>query len=299
MSTLTNNPEPLESEHDTAATTKTGTRSHEARVREHFRDISEQWGNRYGTTAAKMSDLDLQLRRENVLLLLHSVLAEKTGCPWILDVGCGTGHVLEGLNELAGLKEKQIRVVGVDLVPEMVAVAARAHPSQRFLACDATALPFGPATLNVVTCIGVLEYLPDVEGCLGALHALLRPDGYLVVSFPNKWSVFRWLSKVEITLENALLAVLRKIQGRRATQTSSPCYKHTQWSVQAARQLLRNAGFEPEAARFNTYGLWGRVGRWRMSLWLSSYMSRRFGKRGFIARWSACTMVIRARKMNG
>jgi SAM-dependent methyltransferase len=72
----------------------------------------------------------------------------------LLELGCGTGAVLAGL---AG----KLDVAGLDLSPEMLAVAARAVPDARLVQADMTAFSLD-ARFDVVICIfDTLNHLPD------------------------------------------------------------------------------------------------------------------------------------------
>jgi len=258
-------------------------------VDEHFRDFSTSWGQRYDVRPRKMSDLDMQLRRKNVQRLLRPLLPDPPGRLRGLDLGCGAGKVLEGI------PRERLSIVGVDLVPEMVAVAAGNHPEDRFAAADATRLPFRPGSFDLVTSVGVLEYIPDPLDVLRGVHALIRPGGHLIMSLPNRGSLFRRLSWVESACERALGAVLRRLRGQ-PVETDRPRYQHAQWSAGEGARLFAAAGFVVDEVRFNTYGVWGVVGRLAPSLWFSAFMSRHFSGQSPVSTLLAHTMVFRVRR---
>lgn len=257
-------------------------------VRSHFKDASTQWGSRYDKRPDRMSDLDLQLRRENVHRLLHAVVPSTGGRLRILDVGCGSGDVLDGF------PRDSIVVTGVDLVPEMVVAAARSHPGDLFAVGDAQCLPFAPGKADVAICLGALEYVPDPAAALRSMYRSLRAGGRLIVSFPNRKSLFRKLSVVEIGCEQAMIRLRNRLLRRRSEGAWRPSYRHVQWSFAGIRDLLANAGFVIDEVRFNTYGLWGHVGRWPVCLDVSTKLSRRWSGAGVLSSWLACTIVLSA-----
>jgi ubiquinone/menaquinone biosynthesis C-methylase UbiE len=92
----------------------------------------------------------------------------------ILDVGCGTGALLE---ELCG--EMHLPgVVGLDIQPESLALAQRAAPQAGLTAGDALALPFPDGAFEVCLCHYVLLWLPDPLQALQEMRRVIRPGGW-------------------------------------------------------------------------------------------------------------------------
>jgi ubiquinone/menaquinone biosynthesis C-methylase UbiE len=105
----------------------------------------------------------------------------------VLDVACGTGIV-------ARLAAPQVgpsgQVVGVDLNPGMLEVArvqsSRAGVPVEWRQGDTMALPFAPATFDVVLCQQGLQFFPDKVVALREMHRVLVSDGRLGL---NVWGV--------------------------------------------------------------------------------------------------------------
>lgn len=98
----------------------------------------------------------------------------------VLDVACGTGDLTAMLARRAPAPG---RVVGADFCPEMLQIARRkfAHLSIEWLEADAHALPFAPASFDVVTVAFGLRNLARPREAIAHWCDLLRPGGRLVV----------------------------------------------------------------------------------------------------------------------
>ncbi|MCL2091915.1 MAG: methyltransferase domain-containing protein [Micrococcales bacterium] len=100
------------------------------------------------------------------------------GCR-VLDVGCGTGRLLSLLAERGAVGS------GVEIAPEMVAVARRANPQMDIRQGTAEDLPFADATSDlVVTCLAY-HHLDAPERFLAEAARVLVPQGRLVVAEPR------------------------------------------------------------------------------------------------------------------
>jgi 2-polyprenyl-6-hydroxyphenyl methylase / 3-demethylubiquinone-9 3-methyltransferase len=114
-------------------------------------------------------------------------VAERATLPGarVLDVGCGGGLLAESLAR-AGAK-----VTAIDLAPGMIEVA-RLHAMEQKLDIDyrlvaAEAVAAGaPGTFDVVTCMEMLEHVPEPAQMITTLALLLRPGGALFVSTLNR-----------------------------------------------------------------------------------------------------------------
>ncbi len=102
-----------------------------------------------------------------------------------LDVGCGGGLLSEGLARAGAA------VTAIDLAPNVIEVA-RLHLHESRLEVDyreasAEALAAErPGAFDVVTCMEMLEHVPDSGSVVAACAQLLRPGGRLFLSTLNR-----------------------------------------------------------------------------------------------------------------
>jgi len=102
-----------------------------------------------------------------------------------LDVGCGGGILAEAMARSGA------RVLGIDLsqavldVAELHALEGNVAVEYRAVAAEDLALE-QPGAFDLVTCMEMLEHVPDPKASIAALATLVRPGGSVVVSTLNR-----------------------------------------------------------------------------------------------------------------
>ncbi len=104
----------------------------------------------------------------------------------VLELGCGTGLILDRLDEIAE------RAIGIDLSPGMIA-KARERDLEAVLA-SVTELPFANESFDVVCSFKVLAHIPDLGRALSEAARVTRPGGHVIVELYNPLSL-RYLAK--------------------------------------------------------------------------------------------------------
>jgi len=104
----------------------------------------------------------------------------------VLEVGCGTGLILERLATLAD------EAWGLDLSPGMLEGARRRGLS--VVEGSATHIPFEDDHFDLVCSFKVLAHVPDIGAALAEIARVTRPGGHMVLEFYNPMSI-RYLAK--------------------------------------------------------------------------------------------------------
>ncbi len=104
----------------------------------------------------------------------------------VLEVGCGTGLILERLAPIARTAR------GIDLSPGMLAKAR--ERGLDVVEGSATDLPFGDGSFDVVCSFKVLAHVEAIERALAEMSRVTAPGGTILAEFYNPHSL-RFLAK--------------------------------------------------------------------------------------------------------
>lgn len=130
---------------------------------------------RFAETAQNVAE-HARAQVEQVREQLRSFLAPLEGSERALDVGTGAGTLALALGPLVG------EVVGVDLVPELLAEARRGAPANvTFVEGDATQLPFDDFSFDLACSRRTLHHVGRPELALAELTRVTKPGGRIFV----------------------------------------------------------------------------------------------------------------------
>lgn len=106
-----------------------------------------------------------------------------------LEVGCGTGLILDRVAEFARSAS------GIDLSGGMLAKAAAR--GLQVAQASATDLPIKTASVDVAYSFKVLAHIPDIAGTMREMARVVRPGGYVIAEFYNARSLRRLVKAIK------------------------------------------------------------------------------------------------------
>ena len=100
----------------------------------------------------------------------------------VLDVGSGVGY---GSKLLAA---KARSVISVDIVEECIRYAVKKYSDQNidYLVADGHSIPLTSQSVDAIVSFELIEHLKDQSSHLLELDRVLKPEGFLIISTPNR-----------------------------------------------------------------------------------------------------------------
>lgn len=105
----------------------------------------------------------------------------------VLEVGCGTGLILDRVAKVART------AVGMDLSAGMLARSIERR--LRVVQAEATALPFADGSFDLTCSFKVLSHVPRLDRALAEMARVTRPGGRVFAELYNRHSI-RWLARL-------------------------------------------------------------------------------------------------------
>ncbi len=115
------------------------------------------------------------LNRENYNLLTLIDQVEREGKN-VLDLGVGTGNVLTYLS-------KAKSIIGLDFTYSMLREARKEFPNVVFIQADVLSIPIKSNSMDILTAVGLIEYIKDITPFLDETNRVLKNEGCLVLTF--------------------------------------------------------------------------------------------------------------------
>lgn len=172
----------------------------------------------------------------------------------ILDVGCGPGFIM------TLILEKNGHYFGFDLSQKMLHEAKMRHnfDTPFYLSLgEVENLPFKDNSFDLSLCLGVLEYVEDLDRTLAEISRVLREDSTIILSMQNKNSIYRWWERHVFPgfLFNALRKLLHK------TSLAPPVERLV--PIKKFKEILSRHNFTVKEVVYYNFNVWVKpLDRW-------------------------------------
>jgi SAM-dependent methyltransferase len=117
-------------------------------------------------------------RNRIILRMFRQHLAHR-GRPRVLEIGCGTGYVLQQLST-----DTDYELIGAEAHIAGLRHARRRLPKVELVQADARDLPY-QASFDAIGAFDVIEHIAEDEAVLASIHRALKPGGIIIVTVPQ------------------------------------------------------------------------------------------------------------------
>lgn len=150
---------------------------------EYFGKQSKIYDSARVSTPAKKDIIECKTK------IIQRLLNESKGKN-ILDVACGTGRFFY----LYG----QRKIFGCDISQDQLKEAQKKAPNAKLKIADAEKLPYPDNSFDVVITSQFMEHIPQYKTVLKEMVRVCKPQGSIIVDFPNKHSLTYLPTKIRI-----------------------------------------------------------------------------------------------------
>lgn len=178
---------------------------------------------------------------------VEAILAHAGQGQVVLDVGCGSGHLLYQL------RRRYARLIGLEYSAHRLEQARVNLAGLDFTAVQGSAEAMDALAADSVDCVvsaDTIEHVPDVYRAAAEIFRVLRPGGRLVINTPN----IAFIKKRLLLLLGRFPATSQRNEGLGSDVLFDGGHLHY-FTFRSLALLLRRAGFHIE--RTVGYGRWG------------------------------------------
>lgn len=158
-----------------------------------------------------------------------------------LDVGTGRG-------DGTYLVSQRKKTIGIDFGLRSLKIAAKKNDN--LIQADACNLPFNLDVFESVTCLDVLEHIPNAEKAIDEIYRVLKPDGYLILQTPSV--EINYIKRIGIILDFPF-RMIKRILGGYNEDKAYPQPYDKEIPIKRIRDMLVSSGFTIENEKIVNY----------------------------------------------
>lgn len=127
-----------------------------------------------------VQELSLAPTRDNVISELEAIIKDKGKSYSILDIGCGTGQLLNELTQV--FSDYKIKFSGLDFSEGMIIEAKKKNPAITFHRMNVEDLEAVTEKYDIVICTHSFPYYEDQEKAIMIMTNILNKDGVMLLA---------------------------------------------------------------------------------------------------------------------
>ena len=128
--------------------------------------------------------------RNKIILHLYKKFGPKVGAKF-LEIGCGTGYVLNGFHNTFA----ELEITGSEIFLNGLKLAKKRMPEVNFIQLDATNIPFNEV-YDAIGAFDVIEHIEDDQLVLQNCYKAIKSGGYLFISVPQYMFMWSYLDDI-------------------------------------------------------------------------------------------------------
>jgi len=117
-----------------------------------------------------------QGRKQILFKMIRHYDLLKNGRARVLDIGCGTGLILQGISG-------ESYAIGVDFSSKALSFCEKRN-LENLVRGDVRDLPIATSSVDLVLALDLLEHIEDDKGLMNEIRRVLKPEGYLLATVP-------------------------------------------------------------------------------------------------------------------
>ncbi len=148
----------------------------------------------------------------------------------VLELGCGTGSMWKGHDELIKKCSQLVLSDFSDAMVETTRNTVGAHPNITYRSIDIQNIPYDTATFDAVIANMMLYHVPDLPKALAEVRRVLKPNGKFYCATYGEHGIVEYLSKLlgEYGLEDN---VNKNFTLQNGAEILSPVFKNVEKKI--------------------------------------------------------------------
>ena len=220
----------------------------------HFNDRKKSWTSNYDENDKNSHNFIARLK--SVIDLLNNYYITNKKPEKTLDLGCGAGPYLPYLSSIS----KHVFAVdsGHDMIQEAKENLSKEINNVEFYVDNAQKIPLEKHSIDLIIGIGLIEYFDNQEEIIQEMKRVLKPQGKMIITFPNKFGISRITGlprTLSVILPPNMKIFIAKVINIFSSKKNDPSsfYLGKSYTLNSINSLFKKTGLEIIDSRVTGY----------------------------------------------